>query len=868
MGVAIAGGDGKLRASIRLRFPMSFKLLMVSGLSLGLGLFVLLVTPMTSRGADRGSAPEAAARAVLERLIGSRAAEIRLAIIPAAGGNDVFETVASNGVLTVRGSSPVALDRGFYDYLKSAGLGIAAWTGDRVAIPAVWPDAPARRVVCPYEHRYYLNVVTYGYTMPYWTWERWERELDWMALHGINMPLALVGTEAIGERVWQQAGLTPAEIASFYTGPAHLPWQRMGNVTGLDGPLPAGWNADQVVLQHRILARMRELGMTPIVPAFGGFVPPALKRLHPEIELHELDWAGFPKKNHAWLLAPDSPLFAEIGRTYVQEWEKEFGPARYFLADSFNEMQLPKTGKPVTELLADYGGAIYRSIAAGDPQAVWAVQGWMFGYQRDIWNRDTVKALGSRVPDDRMLILDLANDYNGIFWNNGANWEQFDGYFGKPWVYSVIPNMGGKTAYTGVLDFYATDPAHTLASAGRGRETGFGFAPEGIENNEVIYELLSDVAWQSGPVKLDDWVRKYCTDRYGACPPAVQTGWDLLRQSCYGTFTDHPRFGWQTGGFNGSVNHDPKFFSGVESLLAADGELGGSPLYRADAIEMASIYLGLKADEWFRAAKQADDAGDAPERDAAAAHGLELLTGMDRLLESHPIDRLERWLAFARAHGTTAAEKDYYEENARRLVTVWGPPINDYSARIWSGLIRDFYRERMARYFAGLKSGQPFARKAWEEQWVRSSGVSPCAPFSDPVAAANELIATAKSWPAPPPEKTGEFVGDWTPAEMATEWKTLEWRVTPEVLRRLQRVIFQYAKGAHRLDVQWVALVADGKELARDDHYGYAGKPSNENVYRLHLPAGAGANNDCLIRARVRSDGGTDSHGQVLWLAK
>ena len=29
--------------------------------------------------------------------------------------------------------------------------------------------------------------------LQWWDWARWERELDWMALHGINLPLAFVG---------------------------------------------------------------------------------------------------------------------------------------------------------------------------------------------------------------------------------------------------------------------------------------------------------------------------------------------------------------------------------------------------------------------------------------------------------------------------------------------------------------------------------------------------------------------------------------------------------------------------------------------------------------------------------------------------
>ena len=29
--------------------------------------------------------------------------------------------------------------------------------------------------------------------MTWWSWERWEAEIDWMALHGINLPMAFTG---------------------------------------------------------------------------------------------------------------------------------------------------------------------------------------------------------------------------------------------------------------------------------------------------------------------------------------------------------------------------------------------------------------------------------------------------------------------------------------------------------------------------------------------------------------------------------------------------------------------------------------------------------------------------------------------------
>lgn len=67
---------------------------------------------------------------------------------------------------------------------------------------------------------------TFGYTTVWWNWDRWQREIDWMALNGINTPLAFTGQEATWYDVYSSLGLKGAEINALFTGPAFLPWNR------------------------------------------------------------------------------------------------------------------------------------------------------------------------------------------------------------------------------------------------------------------------------------------------------------------------------------------------------------------------------------------------------------------------------------------------------------------------------------------------------------------------------------------------------------------------------------------------------------------------------------------------------------------
>ena len=814
------------------------------------------------------------AQQVIERFAGNKApVELSLSLNK-QDGCDVFETSVKDGKLNVKGSSGVALCRGFYDYVKSKGAGINSWSGNRIALPARLADEPAEQTVSPFRHHYYFNVVTYGYTMPYWDWTRWEKEIDWMALHGIDMPLALAANEAISARVWKKLGLTDEEIADYFVGPAHFPWMRMGNISGVDGPLPQSWHTEQVALQHKILDRMKSLDMKPVCPGFAGFVPKTMTRLFPNIKLLETSWCG--GAFHNWMLSPDEDLFRRIGQMFIEEWEKEFGKNDYYIVDSFNEMDIPFPPKGTPErysLLAKYGDEVYSSIKAGNPDAVWVMQGWMFGYQRHIWNYETLQALVSKVPDDKMLLLDLAEDYNHLFWKNGANWEFYKGFYNKEWVYSVIPNMGGKSGLTGDLEFYANGKLEALNSPNKGRMTGYGMAPEGTENNEVLYELVCDGGWTDKKIDVDGWLKNYSICRYGNVTPNVTAFWNGLRKSVYGTFTDHPRYNWQFRPLTvlkGSIEANEEFYKGIEALTKAAPTLKNAPLFIVDFSEMTAQYLGGKLEILAQAINEAYQNGEPAKAAEMEKQFTHLALGMDNVLVAHPTLRMENWIDYARKHGDTPQLKDYYEMNARRIVTIWGPPVDDYAARIWSGLIRDYYVPRWQHYFDSKRTGKPSDLTEWERNWVENTkGLSPVKPFKDQVGACLQLINEART--ISPFMLTGgkdDVAGTWASADLTSDWMELSWTIPADKMKQLKGIRFQHKRGADKLLIKEIIVEADGVEIARSTHEGETGAVNKGNFYPLKIPTTTTANNSCLLRVKVKSTGKCDSNGEAILILK
>ena len=809
----------------------------------------------------------AAAFEVISRRIGNVGDTIDFSLRPSGDGPPAFRYRADRGRLQVEGNTPVALCRGFYDYMKSNRLGMVSWSGKRLAVEGGWPDCGEKSVVSPYQHHYLFNVVSYGYTMPYWDWARWEEEIDWMALHGYDMPLALVANEAISIRVWRRLGIDEEAIRKFYTGPAHLPWQRMGNLIDHDGPLPEEWHTGQVALQHKILKRMRSLGMKPIAPAFAGFVPQAIRDLYPDVKLHESSWGGFPKKCHAYLLMPDSDLFVKIGKMYIEEYEKEFGRCGYYLADSFNEMAIPAPKddlKKRHEIVARFGGKVYESIKAGNPEATWVLQGWMFGYQRNIWDKETLRALVSKVPDDKMLLLDMATDYNALRWRNGMNWDFYDGFFGKPWVYSTIPNMGGKTVLNGPLKYYAEGHAKALESPNRGNLVGYGCAMEGFENNEMIYELVADMGWQREPANLGQWLENYCINRYGAYGEELKKCWEFFQKkdSCFSPdrLVPHPGYSWQSRpkiGAGSSAATSEDFLAGIEAFASAAPRFKGSALYRADLLEMAACFLGVKAADQIATAQEAYINCDNGRGDKASALALEMLENMDRLLQSHPLHRLDRWLDMARAHGSTAELKDYYESNARRIVTLWGPPVDDYSKRIWAGLVGEYYRERVRLHLDELKHGRDNRIGDFELKWVTSSGLRKVRPFGDPAGAAVELIhryEPLKFVRTATPEG-GSPIGGWSNSEAnQKDWRKIEIEVPAGLIDEMIGIRFEWLKGNHRVYIRDIQLEMDGEPVFRSPRDIHCTKGSPKHFRKIVAPEGATSNNGCKITFSIRKE--------------
>jgi hypothetical protein len=58
---------------------------------------------------------------------------------------------------------------------------------------------------------------------------------------------------------------------------------------------------------------------------------------------------------------------------------------------------------------------------------------------------------------------------------------------------------------------------------------GTGVTPEGINQNYVIYELMTEAAWRQTPANLTEWFEDYVTRRYGLPDENAKKAWRILQ---------------------------------------------------------------------------------------------------------------------------------------------------------------------------------------------------------------------------------------------------------------------------------------------------------------------------------------------------
>lgn len=651
-------------------------------------------------------------------------------------------TISCDGKqVIVTGSDNICVAAGINWYLQHyAGIDIS-WNAPTATLPEHLPVCEQETHEASVDWRYYLNFCTYSYSMAFWNWERWQQELDWMALHGINMPLAITGMECVWREVLMNTyGYTLDEVNTFVSGSVYYGWFFMNNLTAWGGPQPESWYKQQLELGRKIFGRMKDFNMKPVIPGYVGMIPKdfmtqaepsAIAGWQAEDIVNGGNWCSFVRP----YFVNNTDRLKDFAANYYAAFRKLFGDVcdtHFYAIDPFHEGGVPSG---VTSASASVS-AMWEALTAFDSDAVWVAQHWQD-------NPTTI--LTHAIPRGRLIILDLHGDQYADTTCSGnhttSKGESHD------WVWGQVSNFGGNVGLFGRMDrlincFYAA-----RNNKDSNKLVGIGALPEGIENNAMLYDLLYALPWTNTDYTRETWLRDYVKMRYGVSPTShsperrqayetLLSAWTRLGAGIY-QCPNNAQQGTTESVFLMRPSLTPRTVSSwanstwywdfaelrtaLREMLSVKDVLTKNDNYRYDLVDLTRQALADYGKELL------DDIREKGEQETMDRF-LQLILDQDELLGTRTELRLGRWTNAARALGTTSAESDLYEKNARMLLTTWGDRLqcengglHDYANREWNGLLSSYYYPRWKAFFANGNTAQSWFT---DYEWSFATGTS------------------------------------------------------------------------------------------------------------------------------------------------
>ncbi|WP_128381971.1 alpha-N-acetylglucosaminidase [Streptomyces cavernae] len=707
--------------------------------AIGLGTALGVAVPAhAAESPDEGPAFDTApVRSALNRLLPGHADQFRLTLAP--GSRDRFEVTGRTGRISVTGTTPAVLLTGVHWYLKYVCGAHITWNGSQLDLPRRLP-APARTLTraTSLPHRFALNDTNDGYTAPYADWAYWERMIDVLALHGCNEVLVIAGMEAVYHRVLKDFGYSDAESRGWLPAPSHQPWWLLQNLSGYGGPLSEELIARRAALGRRIADRLRELGMSPVLPGYYGHVPKEFVARNGG-DAHVVPqgvWHGFERPD--WL-DPRTNAFAKVASSFYAHQRDVFGTAAHFKMDLLHE-----GGTAGDVPVPDAARGVERALQSAHPGATWVILGWQ---------ENPLPELIDAIDKSKMLIVDGVSDRYTSVTDRERDWG------GTPYAFGTIPNFGGRTTI-GARAHIWNEKFFAWRDKADSALVGTAYMPEAADRDPAAFELFSELAWSEGEIDREAWFSGYARFRYGGRDASARRAWRALHDTAYqqhaversdphdSLFCARPDLSANRAAEYAprALTYDPgRFDAALAGLLGVSVGLRRSAAYRHDLVDVTRQALAHRSRQLLPQLKAAYAAKDQETFKTLSTLWLRLMRLSDDVTGTDPAFLLGPWVNDARLLATNDAERAEFERTAKVLITVWGGratsdagSLHEYGNREWHGLMADFYVPRWQKWLDALQdalaTGTAPAAVDWfavEEPWTRERKDYPLRPVGD-----------------------------------------------------------------------------------------------------------------------------------------
>lgn len=594
-------------------------------------------------------------------------------------GCDCYEIYAEDKKIVLAGNSNLSLAMAYYRYLNEY-CSVVITSGDFDVSAIAATPLPTEKITCRVAQKIRARTSYEMFALEgnFWGFDRWEKEIDFMAMHGFNAALQPVGFDGVLYRTMTELGMAENFSAEFSSGPAFLMRQLTGNAAGINSVNSVEYLERKIAVGRMITEREKQLGITPIFPAAMPSVPFSLRKKYIKMDILKAPlWYNMPPN---FYIKPDNAFFNVFNLKFLKIQSELLGETHSY----FFEPIYDADKKGYNSYLAALGKALSETLEEFDEKAV------CFTHASSL-NSEFFKQCS---PEKYIVIDDNAAVSGGEI--PAVNF-----------LVSIAGNRFGRTGIYGDMDAVCRCPySESRPALGTAAELDtFGENP--LYCAAVLKALTADAPFDPDAFTKDFAQKRYRTDAY--TDELIQLkNLCLNTQDCAGsiicarpaTVIKH------TAPFD-SVERKFDFHQLYEiAKKFVEKDERKNEFLRQDIQSVVRQFLSelaypvyLKATEFFKAK-------NVSAFEQASNLFLEICEDADRLLKTREQTNLFTKIEEARSLGSSKEEKQSLEINFLMLHTIWGPVdhtvLYDTAWCEWGGMVKDFYAQRWFMYFRSL----------------------------------------------------------------------------------------------------------------------------------------------------------------------
>ena len=600
-----------------------------------------------------------------------------LKTIESDNGYDCYEIYSEDKKVVLAGNSPLSQAMAYYDYLgKYHGVVITSGDYDISTISsAPLPEEKISRTIKK-KIRAMTSYESFSLNGNFRGFDRWEKEIDFMAMHGFNRALQPVGFDGVLFRTLTDIGMPENFCLEFSSGPAFLMNQLTGNIAGTNSVNSKEYLERKITVGKLISDRERSLGIEPIFPAAIPSVPFSLRKKYIKMDIFKAPmWYNFPP---IFFIRPKNAFFSVFNKKFLTIQREALGETHSYIFEGVYESDK----KGYNSHLADLGKALEEMLGEFDAEAV------CYLHTSSI-NADFFK----NCSGDRYIFLD-----------NCEMSKSSDILNGRKYIPEISGNRYGRTGIYGNVQKLCDNP---FANS----ELGGALSFDTFDINPVYCAAALKAITTDGSFDRDEFIRDFCAKRYKTdsftddiislidlCSSDECTGSIICARPCtnvkhtapYDTMERDYDFHRLYQIAQNIANSDDKKIDATRTDLQS--------IVRQFLSDLAyPVYI--KATEFFKEKNVRNF-------EQASNLFLEICEDIDRLLRTREETNFCTKYLEAQELGSSQEEKESLQINFLLLHTIWGPfdhsILYDTVWNEWGGLVKDYYEARWHMYYRSL----------------------------------------------------------------------------------------------------------------------------------------------------------------------